>query len=637
MDAEVLPSPVTASLALVNYASVFEAFKEVAGEATKVRSPESVDELLRLVGRRICELIDAGRCSVYLRADGGLFHGQVGYSASGRIDDRIKPLVAGVEEDRFTQEIVQTRAPVLVTDARHDARTLQRTMRRWSVQDMLGVPLVVDDTVIGIIYIDKLDRDHVYSDRELHVAQTFASLAASAIHQASLLAQLSGRSAVIARQRETLQQAADAHERLTRAVLSGLGADDIVGLLADLLRRPVLALSDRLEPMAVAAPDQAPVQPAWLVAARGAGEALVSMAVRRVVRTKSSVILPPAGDLGCPYRRLVCPMLVQGHVVGYLVVLDKGAPFTALDDRIGQHGATVLTLQLFNELRQAAARTSARSEFLGDLLHGGRDVESLHRRGRVLGVDTRAPHLVVHVSGASVGDAAEGELLAHLARLLARESGLDEVLTTGVPGGFVVLLPLPHGCNDVDAMREAKQLVTEALLAVRPDGSLSTVISSVCRCPADYAKAHAETRKMTEMLERFASRGRVDLVSELGVLRLLATAASQSELLGFARDLLVPLMAHDRETQGDLVSTLRCFLDHGGQVRNTAKALGVHENTVRYRLARVSKLSFVDPERFESLLDLRLALQVIDIVGEPASGGSTAPETATPARPVARS
>ena len=53
----------------------------------------------------------------------------------------------------------------------------------------------------------------------------------------------------------------------------------------------------------------------------------------------------------------------------------------------------------------------------------------------------------------------------------------------------------------------------------------------------------------------------------------------------------------------------------GCVIRATARALDVHENTVRYRLARIAEVSEIDPADLRTLLDARFALQVLDLLG----------------------
>jgi len=59
-------------------------------------------------------------------------------------------------------------------------------------------------------------------------------------------------------------------------------------------------------------------------------------------------------------------------------------------------------------------------------------------------------------------------------------------------------------------------------------------------------------------------------------------------------DPLAALFAHDERRGGDLAGTLLAWLDAGGDVVRTAEVLGVHSNTLRYRLRRIGELLGTD-------------------------------------------
>src|SRR5260370_10017043 len=125
------------------YGEVVGAFEEVALLATS--DSADMDDVLRLVGRRLCELLRVSRCSVSLRRDDGRFQGQVGYCVGRRsIDAGVSRLVSGVTHDLFTAGIIRTSAPVLERDAANDPRTIQRTIRQCGVREMLAGPIVVN-------------------------------------------------------------------------------------------------------------------------------------------------------------------------------------------------------------------------------------------------------------------------------------------------------------------------------------------------------------------------------------------------------------------------------------------------------------------------------------------------------------
>ena len=48
-------------------------------------------------------------------------------------------------------------------------------------------------------------------------------------------------------------------------------------------------------------------------------------------------------------------------------------------------------------------------------------------------------------------------------------------------------------------------------------------------------------------------------------------------------------------------------------MQSAAGDLGVHENTVRYRLGRIRQITGRDPTTLDSLLMARMAFQVLDL------------------------
>jgi DNA-binding PucR family transcriptional regulator len=69
------------------------------------------------------------------------------------------------------------------------------------------------------------------------------------------------------------------------------------------------------------------------------------------------------------------------------------------------------------------------------------------------------------------------------------------------------------------------------------------------------------------------------------------------------------------------LDTLSAFLDHGGSMEGTARAMFVHANTVRYRLRRATEVTGLSPMDPRQAYTYRVALTL----GRLAAPDSTAP------------
>ena len=78
--------------------------------------------------------------------------------------------------------------------------------------------------------------------------------------------------------------------------------------------------------------------------------------------------------------------------------------------------------------------------------------------------------------------------------------------------------------------------------------------------------------------------------------------------------LLGPLADYDHRQHGDLVASLRAFLEHNGNWEAAARALGVHRHTLRYRIRRVAELTGRDLEAAADRVEFWLALQAADVL-----------------------
>jgi hypothetical protein len=191
---------------------------------------------------------------------------------------------------------------------------------------------------------------------------------------------------------------------------------------------------------------------------------------------------------------------------------------------------------------------------------------------------------------ASADEAAESDALA--ARL-ARRIG-EEAIGAGIERLAVVLVP------DAGAPARARQLTAAAQgrpAALGPAVPLALAGLSVRRAVATHALLAAG---------RLGERAFARAEEHLPALVIAADPVLGAEL---AQQRLAPLQTLADGPRARLTETLRAWLDRPGQVQAVAVELGVHPQTVRYRVKQLRELfgdRLEDPEaRFELGLALR--------------------------------
>ena len=96
----------------------------------------------------------------------------------------------------------------------------------------------------------------------------------------------------------------------------------------------------------------------------------------------------------------------------------------------------------------------------------------------------------------------------------------------------------------------------------------------------------------------------------LGIFRALLPFVGTAPVRQYAARILDPLCEHDSEHGSSLEETLRRFVACGRSVAETARGLGQHANTVRYRLEKIASLTGLDYRRADDSDQLALACRI---------------------------
>ncbi|MBD8605458.1 GAF domain-containing protein [Aeromicrobium sp. CFBP 8757] len=597
-----------------------EAFHDVAVLAT---GQVPVAELLRLIGRRMCELLALHRCSVYLRREDGTFQGQVGFCAAGEvIDGRVSRLVSGTAADQFTAEILRSMSPVVLQDDPRDPRLLRRVMRIWGVRDMLGIPLVVADDVIGIVYVDNQGHHRTYTRQDIQVAQAFAGLVAPIVHLASQLARRTAHGDAVEGRLVVLSRS-DAVRSAIDDAAAGVGSDaaTLVRVLGSSLDRPAAHYDADLRRVEYDAPHTGPAHPS-AGACRGP-LATWPRAVTRRLDAGEPFVITPAGP-AWPHRTMVVPLLTRGERLGYVQVCETGRPFDRVDVSALTHASATIGLASLLDRRAALGAAARLDDLMTEISRPHPDPRRLCAVADRAALDPDRRHGIVYLDRTAAGHPTDGsdgvspaERLEALRSILSTHTGnlrsLVVVASTSLGPADVILFSV--ACTGADTATTQDALIRSVSGALPTLAAMLDVRFVVVSAPQpDLVDLPGAVEDARHLVEAVVAAGMPPQVLDLeggAVLRLAHRRGALGDAIEHARRVLRPLTDYDAAHGGALVRTLDAYLDAGMSRRSAATALGVHENTVGYRLGRIRDLSTVDPDDLDDLIRARTALQLL--------------------------
>ncbi|MGW5400672.1 PucR family transcriptional regulator [Streptomyces sp. NPDC003952] len=346
-----------------------------------------------------------------------------------------------------------------------------------------------------------------------------------------------------------------------------------------------------------------------------------------IARATGPVRIPAAPDAGVFRGRICLPVRHRGIVQGYVWLLDQepgpdpGSLAAAMEvaQRIG--------LLLAEEARAGADLSR---EFLAVLTAGrGWQQDMAVAALRVaLGPGGDGPHAAVCVSPwageapASVPGAAAvcvvpwrgageqephpggGGPAGHSLAVLIRLRGTDPL----APALTAISRLMPHttgGPAGTGARSTpAPQKAAAPGAATGVTAGVSDPVRALTGLPAAWQQATAAARAAAAG----PRLGPVAQWSAIGPYRMLASVADEALDDPAARTLLGP--AHP-----ELARTAEVFLDCAGQAGRAAAALGIHRQTLYYRLSRVEQLTGLDLDEGEDRLLLHMALKAARLHG----------------------
>ena len=312
---------------------------------------------------------------------------------------------------------------------------------------------------------------------------------------------------------------------------------------------------------------------------------------------------------------------VSGNAIGLLVLdLSKGGPGPlpeCLEDCL-----SVLRLFYGQRLAESRLKTRYRNEFVQDLIYGRiYHEEEVRNRARAFHwkLDGGIVCLIISPELAEATGAALDEALLNGFNLIQSRvlAFFPKSVYARLPDSLVVVLPLglPEDRGRETRLRDFRAALREVMESALHDARDRCGIRFFASAgswrekPILVHQSYQEARQALMILRGEMSQQDFVFWEQLGGSRMIAMLADMDPAREFCRQTLAPLL---RESRGgeELIHTLLCVEECGGDLRRAAKALSLHYNTLRYRLRRIQEILDISPHDGERRFNLSLALRL---------------------------
>jgi len=301
-------------------------------------------------------------------------------------------------------------------------------------------------------------------------------------------------------------------------------------------------------------------------------------------------------------RRVAISVRAAGELFGSIWVAQTDEPLVDNHRAILQEAAQAAALHIMRHRLELQAENNLHRSMVRDLLDGtAADVAAVR-----LALDPEAPYAVVAFE--AVGGGVPSNRLLQVIDLYCSAFRRAAVTLNLGPRVYVVLF------GDAIEPSEVRRFAADG--ARRATGAthaqvLAAIGRSVTSVNRVAESRHDADRVMRVLLRPETSR----TVADLDQVRAMANLLEVLDLLRERPHLQegsFRLLNPDGSDRGvALITTLRAYLDHFGDISAAAASMQVHPNTFRYRLRRATDLTGVDLEDPMERLMLSLQLRLL--------------------------
>ncbi|WP_163552858.1 PucR family transcriptional regulator [Candidatus Frankia alpina] len=394
---------------------------------------------------------------------------------------------------------------------------------------------------------------------------------------------------------------------LSAAVARGGGISGLVGAAAEFTANPLWLIDPRRRVVSRS------------VAARGSDfrapdlDLLLDRCGPVDVASTKPTMIHAQPARGLARRHLLVPVARDGRMFAWLVMGEVAVRLGGDEANLVRRTAFYLATEYAMQRRVARASWNARAALARQLVRGSYPDADLLASADYLGVRPDADRVLVYLGDHPADKLRDDQVLADL---VAKKLDV-EILATRGREGTILLVEVPEGSACVAFVHRVKQVMRQTVAEL---GEPETVVgvSAVSR-PDGLARAYRETREVLLCIDRFGrSRNNVIAVDDLGPARLFVANSDIASVRRYVHDVLGALLG-GTPGSADLLRTLQCLFDAGRSVRESAARLGIHENTVRLRMAKVHDLTGLDvAANANDQLSAQTALLVLRLEGHPA-------------------
>ena len=418
---------------------------------------------------------------------------------------------------------------------------------------------------------------------------------------------------IVNNQAQMLGDIYELQKALTATMLSGGGLQSIVQTLFDRFGNSIAIYNDFFSSFVLACSDRRRES----ITRRMEDLVHIGSSGRETVSLMSSREVDNVDGLIC--NKIIIPIYSDKKKYGSIYIWEDNREITNVDLAVLEASTSLIALDMIKKISMYEMENNHKASFLDDLLvHDEEHQRKSLANAEYFDFDVDAEHRVAVIrvlsGNSTIGNSSlykTNNSIVNILRRVSRDSSI-KVLFVNKCDSIVLVFELPVH-EDGNYLQHLHSFVDSAMNALEAEGILSMVSIGMGR---SYADATNLWKSFNEAGRAAAcwniDDARIHSYEDLGVYRFLSYEVLRPELVLFYNETLKVLVDYDHDRDSELVHTLSLYFRCGGNLKRLAEEMGVHYNTVAYRIQRIKELAHVSFDNADQMLNLQIALKIYE-------------------------
>ena len=485
----------------------------------------------------------------------------------------------------------------------------------FRIRSVMCSPLLLKGECIGVMTLDNL-TEHSFTQDDLALLVTLCNQAAIALENARLYqeegkqrAELLHLNGVVQRQNEQLLRINQTHEKLMFQVLSGGTMDELGQMVADILGNSVIVYDDLFTVLTSQGVTNLQVDFPFLI-----------RKLQKTALTRQPMHLQKNTVGKLPYAMTLFPIVTSRQFLGILLVAETNHSFDEHDQVLVEQCNLVLAVDLLKREAVYESEQHIKGNFLEELITEG-NIGVLKERAKTLGLTDEDLHvfMVIDVqvnlqqSGGTEAERVNRQIHKMIERYLLsrnRHSLVIAKLNT-----TVAVLTMSRELNTATILKRTKAMgmaLIEHLQQSYKRVNCAIGIGRIGRNVPEFLQSYNDAKQCIAVIKSTEEVNVVKDYIEMGATRFIVSQPKQ-QMLEFAFQTLRPLLEYPSGKRVELLRALDAFMLSGKQHKEASCMLGIHPNTLAYRLRRVEEVLGYSMNHPSHYFDLLFAWQVVTV------------------------